>query len=102
MNYLTTSAGERISRNVFDKRIRDAKQQRLEFHFEKYGYHFCTECFRNDDKPIDCSHIESVADCIKNGYPEKAYSVDNIQLLGRRCHNKYDGLNIMSAKIEQQ
>lgn len=97
MNYITTSHGERITRSVFDSRIRKAKEYKLSLHFDEYGYYFCTTCKSNLCVPIDCAHIESVYDCIKNGYPEKAYDIDNIIIEGRICHQKRDKLNIQNG-----
>jgi hypothetical protein len=87
---LTCSDGERITRATFDRRIAQAKEQKLAEHFEKYGYFFCEDCKKNDCKPIDCSHDIPVSECIKSGTPELAYDVNNITLRGRKCHNKHD------------
>lgn len=100
MNHLTTSKGERITRKEFDNRIRLAKRKVLAAQKEDSGYIFCTKCRRNDDVPLDCAHIESVDSCIKNGYCEKAYNVNNITILGRKCHQKFDGLDLKFSKNE--
>ena len=70
--------------------IRKAKAKKLEQQFEQFGYNFCEECRRNDDLPIDVSHIESVDSCQKNGYAEKAWDLNNLRILGRICHRKHD------------
>lgn len=99
MNYFTTSTGERISKQQIDRNVRKAKEQKLAEHLDKYGYYFCTICFRNDCKPIDCAHMESVDSCQKNGYVDKAWSLDNIVLAGRKCHQEHDRNNVMNVKI---
>ena len=98
MNYLTTSIGERICRSTFDYRIREAKKQKLLQQMDKEGYNFCTKCERNSCIPIDVSHVISVDKCIKNGHPELAYDLNNLQILGRDCHKKYDGLDLKFTK----
>lgn len=85
------SDGTRISQSTLDYRIRKAKAKKLKHAIEKYGYIFCEKCKRNDCKPVDCSHIVSVQNCKDNGTTEKAYDVENLQLLGRKCHQQYDG-----------
>ena len=94
MNFITTSEGERITRKVFDHRIERAKREAKNYHKENYEYLFCTHCNRNDDKPVDAAHEISVDKCIKMGKPELAYSVHNIIILGRKCHEKHDKLNL--------
>jgi len=102
MNYLTTSTGERISRTTFDNRIREAKRKKLLEQVEIHGYNFCTRCERNDCLPIDVSHIISVDKCIKKGIIELAYDLNNLQILGRDCHKKYDGLDLRFTKKDRQ
>ena len=94
MNHYRTSTGERISKLEIDKRVRQAKKEKLQEQFEKYGYNFCEECLRNDDKPIDCSHVISVDECQKSGRSELAWDKDNIRILGRKCHKIYDKLDL--------
>jgi len=94
MNYLTTSKGERIPRSTFDYRIKKAKRQKLQEQFDEHGFNFCVKCEKNSCIPIDVSHIISVDKCIKEGYPELAYSIHNMQIYGRKCHKEYDGLDL--------
>ncbi len=94
MTTYSTSSGERVKKSVIDSRVHEAKRIKLANQIEAFGYNFCEECNRNDDKPIDCSHIESVDSCQKNGRCEKSWDLSNIRILGRKCHQKHDKLYI--------
>ena len=100
MNYFHTSSGERVSKQRIDRNVRNAKQMRLIEQAEMYGYNFCSVCLRNDCKPIDCAHTESVDSCQKNGYAEKAWDLKNIEIVGRSCHRAHDLNGIISAKTD--
>ena len=97
MNYLTTSEGEKISRSQFDRRILEAKKEKLYNFFDEHNRYFCEVCLSNNCKPIDNSHDVSVKKCIEMGKPELAYDVNNITLRGRDCHNKHDTNYIMKG-----
>jgi len=98
MNYLTTSAGERISRSVFDSRIARAKTKKKKEQFDNEGFNFCEICEQNDCFPVDVSHDISVDKCIKMGTPELAYDLRNMTMRGRNCHKIYDGLDLRFTK----
>lgn len=100
MNKYTLSNGLKIEKAQIDRNIRKAKEQKLAQHFEEYNTFVCTKCFRNDCVPIDCSHIESTDSCQKNGHTEKAWDLDNLQIIGRRCHQKHDKLNLKFTSNE--
>lgn len=100
MNYFHTSKGERVSKAEIDRRVRKAKIEKLDMQRDLYGYNFCSLCFRNDDLPLDCAHFESIDSCQKNGYAEKAWDINNIEIVGRKCHNKHDNLDIRNPKIK--
>lgn len=93
-NRYRTSTGEFVTKAFIDRMVRIAKALKLDVQREEYGYNFCTVCKRNDCLPLDCAHTESVDSCQKNGYAEKAYDTNNIEIVGRRCHQKQDGLNL--------
>lgn len=93
-NKIKTSSGEVMSRSEFDNRIRRAKAKKIQIMLDKYGYIFCEDCNKNSCKPIDCSHDKSVKSCIEDGVAELAYSVKNITMRGRECHNIYDKTNL--------
>jgi len=90
MGTYRTSYGERFNQSQIDRKVREAKQQKLEDFFNIHGYYVCEDCYRNDCKPIDCSHDISVDKCKKDGKTELAWDVNNITLRGRKCHMKHD------------
>lgn len=94
MNTFKLSNGQRITKTRIDILVRKAKKQKLDLQFEELGYNVCEDCFRNDCKPLDCSHNISVDQCQKNADTplELAWNIDNITIRGRRCHQKYDKL----------
>ncbi len=94
-NTYTTSSGERVSKSTIDSRVREAKEQNLYNQMLEFGYNFCEKCHRSSGVRLDNAHIVSVDDCQKQGCSEKAYDVDNIQVLCRGCHEKQDKLNLI-------
>ena len=99
MNWYKCSDGTKVPKSLVDRNIRDAKAKKLELFLEEHGYYFCQMCERSDCLPITCSHIESVDSCQKNGHTEKSWDLDNIWLLGLKCHAKYDSNYIMNPKL---
>ena len=99
MNYFKTTNGERISKATIDRNVRKTKEAKIYKHMQLYGYMFCTECRRNDCNPIDCAHIISVDECQKTGRSELAWDLDNIKIIGRRHHQKIDGLDLKSQVL---
>jgi len=63
------------------------REQRIE-----HGYNYCTECLKNDCKPIDVAHLVSRKTAKENGIVEILWSSENMKILGRRCHQILDGL----------
>ena len=90
MNHYKTSDGSRVSKREVDKRVRNAKQEKINEFLEKYDYIFCEDCGNNNCVPIDCSHDISVDECQKSGRTELAWDVSNITLRGRKCHRVWD------------
>lgn len=88
--YKTTN-GERVQKSIIDARIKQAKAAKLEQFMDEYGYYFCEECQTNQGR-IDCSHTISVKEAQESGQSELAWSVDNIKLRCRSCHQKLDNL----------
>ena len=99
------SNGLNILKSKIDYKVRKAKQKKLILQLNEYGYNFCEECvdlLKNnnaiiierinemDFKILDCSHIDSVDSCQKNGYSEKAWEINNIKILCRFHHRKHD------------
>lgn len=94
MNTYKTSSGDRISQKQIDINIRLAKAIVIEKQLKEHGYNFCTDCKRNDCKPIDCSHHISVKEAKETGRTELCWDINNISLVGRNCHQKKDGLDL--------
>lgn len=94
MGTYNTSSGEKVSQSTIDYRVRKAKVLKINQHLEQHGYFFCEQCSRSDIKPIDCSHDISVKACKEQGKTELAWSVENITLRCRKCHNELDKLSV--------
>jgi len=84
------SDGTRVSQGQIDRNIKKAKARKLQNFLDVHGYFFCEDCKKNDCKPIDCSHDESVGQLKKEGRTELSWSIDNITLRGRECHARLD------------
>lgn len=98
MNHYTTSAGERVSKAEIDKRVRQAKFEKLQAQTIDYGYNFCEDCKRNEmNTRLDCSHDISVDECQKTGRVELAWDVQNIKIRCRKCHQIKDKLNLQTT-----
>lgn len=92
MNKYRLSSGEFISKSSLDNKVRKAKEEKLNQHFDEHGYYFCTTCEKNTCIPITCAHIISVDECQKTGSAELAWDLDNIVIEGMKCHKKRDKL----------
>ena len=72
----------------------------------EWGYNYCEQCLINANagQPLDVSHKESVKVCLESGQAQKAYSVDNLRVLCRKCHREHDktALNSSSNASERQ
>ncbi len=93
-NSYKQSGGTRITQTTLDARIRKAKAKVLQKQLDAKGYISCEKCGRTNGDYLDCSHIISVDKCKKLGQSELAYSVVNIRVLCRTCHQEYDKNNI--------
>jgi hypothetical protein len=94
MGKFTDSIGRKFTKQQIDRRVNDAKKQRMYMQLDDYGFNFCEDCKRNDCKPIDASHNISVDRCQKDpAIPlELAWDISNIKPRGRPCHRKHDKL----------
>ena len=93
------SYGNAHTQAQVDRKIRKAKQQKIEIFIDNHNRQpFCQECFRNDCVPVDMSHDISVQDCKNKRMVEKAWDVTNITPRGRKCHQKKDGLTLKFKK----
>lgn len=95
----STSTGERLTTSQIDTRTTLAKGILLDNQRQEYGYNFCTECKRNDCKPLDCAHDISVKEAKETGRAELCWDINNMKIIGRRHHAKKDGLNLQWNKL---
>jgi 5-methylcytosine-specific restriction endonuclease McrA len=94
MNSYFDSNGKSYTQSQIDRNIKKAGLELLDLQFLEYSYNFCTCCNRNDCKPIDVSHNISRKEAKELRQVELSWSLDNLQILGRRCHKVKDKLNI--------
>ena len=94
MNTYSDSQGNRYTTEQIERRIKKSALELLEIQFLEYGYNFCESCKRNDDKPIDVSHTISRKKAKEDGCVEVLWDLSNLEILGRLCHKKKDGLNL--------
>lgn len=100
MNSYRTSGGERIKQSVIERLITKAKGQKVKEQFEEHGYNFCEECNISSGVYLDCSHDVSVKESKETGRTELCWSLDNITIRCRGCHNKHDKSAIIGTKIQ--
>lgn len=94
MNKYFDSDGKSYTQKQIDFKIRQSGLFLIEQQFLEHGYNFCTKCNRNDCKPIDVAHIVSRKKAKELRQVELSWDLDNLQILGRKCHKKIDKLNI--------
>lgn len=97
-NTYRQSDGTRITQSQLDRKIRQAKAKVLQKQLDEQGYISCVECGRTSGDYLDCAHIISVDKCKKSGQSELAYSVENIRVLCRTCHQEYDKNHVQFQK----
>ena len=102
-NHYHTSDGDRISKPEIDRRVRQAKALKVQQQLDELGYNVCELAaigceMDHSCNRLDCSHIISVKECQERGYSELAWDINNIQILGRKCHAKRDGLDLRFKK----
>ena len=94
-NTFSTSSGERLTRTQIERNVRQAKAQKIDEQIYCDGYNYCEQCNKNASSgPLDCSHTMSVKECLESGMAEKTFSLSNIRILCRECHQVHDGKNI--------
>ena len=86
------SRGRRYTTEQIEAKIKVAAKQKLQLQFDEHGYNFCEHCKRNDDKPIDVSHTISRKKAKEEGMVEVLWQLDNLEILGRKCHKIKDKL----------
>ena len=93
------SQGNRYTTEQIDRKAAKVAKDLLELQFINEGYNYCTCCKRNDCKPIDVAHIISRKQAKESGKVELIWDMDNMKILGRNCHQKYDKLNLQYEAI---
>ena len=103
-----TSDGQTLTRAELDRRIRKAKEQKIENQKNEWGYNFCTICksenFEHCDWDgldygiLDCSHIVSVKEATESGRSDLCYSLENIQIICRHHHCEHDNNQLKFKK----
>lgn len=94
MNSYKTSDGNRVNQSEIDRKTTAAKKELIENQLIDEGYIYCKTCGRNDCVPVDCAHKISVGEAKKTGRAELCWSLENMELTGRFCHKKQDGLDL--------
>lgn len=100
MGTFSTSTGERFTTEQIDRKIRIAKEGKINMMSVSNGYVFCEECGRSRGMPIDCAHVISVKEAKETGRAELSWDIDNIKMKCRGCHQKQDGLNLKFTEDE--
>lgn len=88
------SQGNRYTTSQIEARIKKAALEKLDIQFLELGYNRCEGCGRNDCVPLDVSHTISRKKAKEDGCVEVLWDLDNLEILGRKCHQKKDKLNI--------
>lgn len=94
MNSYFDSNGNSYTQSQIDRRIKKAGLEILDLQFLEDGYNHCTECQRNDCKPIDVAHKISRKQAKELRQVELSWDIENLEILGRKCHRILDKLNI--------
>ena len=92
LNKYKDSNGDKWDKNAIDRKVSDATSKKIDQFFDEHSYIFCEDCGRSSGVVFDCSHEVSVDECQKDGHCEDAWSIDNIKIRCRACHQKHDKL----------
>lgn len=84
------SDGERYTSSQVERKISQAKAQKLGEFRDEHGYYYCEDCKKSGGVRLDCSHDISVDQCKKTGEVEMAWDVNNITIRCRECHVLHD------------
>lgn len=99
MNTYKDSHGNRHPQHRIDRKIRVAKEKKLEQQRFEHGYNFCEECGSNGHGTrLDCSHVVSVKEAKETGRTELCWTISNIRILCREHHQEKDKLNLQFQK----
>lgn len=90
-NKYKMSNGESIEKTKIDQNIKEAKDKYVEKFIDTYEFLFCERSIRSD-LPLDRSHVISVKYAQETGRSELAWDLNNIELLCRAEHLKFEQL----------
>lgn len=99
MNTYSTSSGQRYKKSAIDRRVRTAKEMKLQSQLDEHGYNFCEVTGRSRGEHLDCSHIISVDECQKSGRTELAWDLNNIEILCRTEHLKVEAMSKIDREL---
>ena len=99
MNSYLCSDGSRIPQSKIESLIKKAKAKVLENQIDDDGFNHCSvrTCQKSSGVMLDCAHVVSVKKAKEMGKTELCFDVNNIKILCRGCHQKYDKLNTQFA-----
>tara|TARA_R110002051_G_C8424141_1_gene452394 strand:- start:131 stop:418 length:288 start_codon:yes stop_codon:yes gene_type:complete len=86
------SFGNRYTTDEINRKSNESAKLKLQLQLDEHGYNFCEHCKRNDCKPIDVSHTISRKEAKENGCVEVLWDIENMEILGRKCHQIKDKL----------
>ena len=84
------SNGKRWTTEQIDRKSKKSALLLLELRYLDNGYNFCEICNRSTGTYFDVSHTESRKVSKENGRCEKCWDLDNMRVLCRSCHRKFD------------
>jgi hypothetical protein len=98
MNHYKTSDGTRVTKSYIDRKVREAKERKIEEQKDAFGYNFCEDCGASSLVYLDCSHNVSVKECQESGRSELAWALVNFTIRCRVCHRAYDRNGILNPR----
>lgn len=99
MNTYETSDGIRVKKSTIDRKVRQAKAEKLALQYHDKGYNFCEKTGISNGQYLDCSHIISVDQCQKTGRTELAWDLDNIEIL---CRSEHVRIEMMTNREREE
>jgi len=101
MNTYQCSDGTRVKQSLVERKIRTAKEMKLQQMRFEQGFVACEDCGANEQTgPLDCSHEISVKEAKESGKTELCWTLSNIKIRCRKCHQELDKLNLQFSKNE--
>lgn len=94
MNSYICTDGSKVTQAQIERKMRVAKEKLINNQRESFGYNFCVKCKRSSGVRFDCSHIVSIKQAKELSATQKCWDVNNMRVLCRPCHQKFDGLDL--------